>query len=378
MAILVLALGAFLSICGALFLYWGYPIIEVERGWASVIAGATALSGGIVTVALGLVLRTLIGLRATLREAVLAPPAAAAIAAPPTEEPPSLMTPELESGMLAAILASHEEASPKPTAVSRSETRPRIDDLLQQTQTTASDRDGSVSSEAEPDFAPPPEPSPEPPPKPRFKVNLKPLAPKTPPAPPPEPEPEAPAMDDWLDRAFSALDSETGAPREKAPVEPHPLPAEPAMAHAEERPGGDSLAAPRPAAPRHEPEPSHEHEPVYAPEPSREPEPVYAREPAYEPEAWRAAETRLHPEPPPPAAPVHELEPPPPEPEPSREELPPPRVKPTPAAAVIGRYEADGTSYVMYADGSIEAQSAAGVYRFASMAELKAYIENAG
>lgn len=53
------------------------------------------------------------------------------------------------------------------------------------------------------------------------------------------------------------------------------------------------------------------------------------------------------------------------------------REEPVPAAApVIGRYESEGTSYVMYADGSIDAQSAAGVYRFASMAELKTFIES--
>ena len=46
-----------------------------------------------------------------------------------------------------------------------------------------------------------------------------------------------------------------------------------------------------------------------------------------------------------------------------------------PTSAVIGHYEADGTSYTMYADGSIDAQSDAGLYRFASMAELKAFIE---
>jgi hypothetical protein len=43
--------------------------------------------------------------------------------------------------------------------------------------------------------------------------------------------------------------------------------------------------------------------------------------------------------------------------------------------AVIGRYEAEGTSYIMYADGSIEAQSERGVARFASMAELRNYFE---
>jgi hypothetical protein len=41
----------------------------------------------------------------------------------------------------------------------------------------------------------------------------------------------------------------------------------------------------------------------------------------------------------------------------------------------VGRYEADGTMYVMFSDGSIEAQSEQGVYRFSSMAELKAFFD---
>ena len=36
----------------------------------------------------------------------------------------------------------------------------------------------------------------------------------------------------------------------------------------------------------------------------------------------------------------------------------------------------DGTTYVMFSDGSIEAQSEQGVYRFGSMAELKAFFED--
>ena len=46
-----------------------------------------------------------------------------------------------------------------------------------------------------------------------------------------------------------------------------------------------------------------------------------------------------------------------------------------PEPAVIGRYKAGTTSYIMFADGSIEAESEAGVFRFGSMAELKAFIE---
>jgi hypothetical protein len=43
--------------------------------------------------------------------------------------------------------------------------------------------------------------------------------------------------------------------------------------------------------------------------------------------------------------------------------------------AIVGRYESEGTSYVMYADGSIEARSERGVFHFRSMAELKAFME---
>ena len=42
----------------------------------------------------------------------------------------------------------------------------------------------------------------------------------------------------------------------------------------------------------------------------------------------------------------------------------------------MGRYQADGTTYVMYSDGSIEAQTEQGVYRFGSMAELKAFFDD--
>jgi hypothetical protein len=43
--------------------------------------------------------------------------------------------------------------------------------------------------------------------------------------------------------------------------------------------------------------------------------------------------------------------------------------------AIVGRYESEGTSYVMYVDGSIEARTQRAVLHFKSMAELKAYME---
>jgi hypothetical protein len=43
--------------------------------------------------------------------------------------------------------------------------------------------------------------------------------------------------------------------------------------------------------------------------------------------------------------------------------------------AVVGRYESNGASYVLFDDGSIEAETDSDVYHFASMAELKKFIE---
>ncbi|MGH6936906.1 MAG: hypothetical protein ACRED2_12155, partial [Methylocella sp.] len=67
MSYVVLALGVLLSLCGAIAISESYGIIEVERGWAGVIAGASLLSGGIVTIALGFILHSLSGLHPLLK-----------------------------------------------------------------------------------------------------------------------------------------------------------------------------------------------------------------------------------------------------------------------------------------------------------------------
>lgn len=59
MAYLVFIFGFLLSIAGSVAIYFGYGIIEIERGWASVIVGAVFLSGGIITMALAFILRSL-------------------------------------------------------------------------------------------------------------------------------------------------------------------------------------------------------------------------------------------------------------------------------------------------------------------------------
>lgn len=46
------------------------------------------------------------------------------------------------------------------------------------------------------------------------------------------------------------------------------------------------------------------------------------------------------------------------------------------APSVVGRYESNGASYALFADGSIEAETDSGTYHFKSLAELKTFIEN--
>src|ERR1700752_1699704 len=65
-----------LGIGGAVALFTSYGIILVERGWAGVIAGTTALASGVVTIALGLILHRLPRVHALLRTTFTALPAA--------------------------------------------------------------------------------------------------------------------------------------------------------------------------------------------------------------------------------------------------------------------------------------------------------------
>ena len=45
---------------------------------------------------------------------------------------------------------------------------------------------------------------------------------------------------------------------------------------------------------------------------------------------------------------------------------------------IVGRYASGGNTYVMYADGAIEADTPQGRFSFASLDELKAFVEAGG
>ena len=339
MAYIVLAVGAVMALLGALAIITGYPIIQIERGWATVIAGSTLLAGGVVTMAIGLMLRAISDVCTALTNASFVSPdyTAAATLAPRHAEPAFGVEPDHAPIDHAPI--DHTPVDHTPNYASAALGAAAIAVPAAALAMTMRH-----------------EPEPEP-----LHVEEEPIHPHEPietdhhdevVAPVAQDPVEAPPMDDWLDKAFANLALEPSPAAREADhgpstqAEPDPLHAE----HVTAQHDGEILYADEHEAAAHAPEPhgaptaEDPHEPAH--HEAEHEVPVGYDEPVHD-----------HPV-------EHHLE---------------PMTEPTPAApnepAVIGRYEADGTAYTMFADGSIEAQSDAGIYRFASMADLKAFIE---
>lgn len=96
----VFGLGLLLMLFGLYGMWAGWDQILLERGWSQFIAGATAVSGGAVTMALGRVVNLLGRLSAQLGEKARAPaadrPAAKPVGAPAKEPVKAEATPPKE------------------------------------------------------------------------------------------------------------------------------------------------------------------------------------------------------------------------------------------------------------------------------------------
>ena len=344
MALIMLAIGGLLALVGVYAIASGFPVIEVERGWSMVISGAVLLSGGLIVAALGIVVRTINGLKvgfpaaasvaplvaplAPHDEPMLAPPVAAPRAPvfQPTAANERVPAFAVAAPAAAAVLAAgagyaaslHEPAPHAAEPEPHHEPKPEAHNLIEPIgHVPVAEHEAAVQEPAsqEPAFR-----------EPAFREPAV-QEPASQVPPPPEPFGQA-----WHEHDFSAFDLD--APHETASVHaPEPAPELPAAPHITEPLFAEDPATEHPEIEHHEPA-------------AREPEPVAAHVPEPVPEAEPVAEA-------PSTAP----------------ETPPGGL------SVIGRYDSDGTSYVMYSDGSIEAQSDAGVFRFNSMAELKAFIE---
>jgi len=110
-------------------------------------------------------------------------------------------------------------------------------------------------------------------------------------------------------------------------------------------------------------------------------EPLHRPEPAPEPVSERSAEDDLFAAPE--ASAKLEAASEPPALRPSLDAAPEPEPEPEPETkpetrTVVGRYASGGNTYVMYEDGSIEAETPQGRFTFASLDELKAFVDGGG
>ena len=358
----VLALGAVLAAGGLVSIWQGSDIIQIERGWTEVIAGTVALAGGVVTLALYAVIAEL-ELMASANLARKPPAEAESPSAPaPLEagEPQHLPEADLPQTAAAEAAPSPEPEIP-PTPPAAPEPASGMAAARGFRFRRPSRQEETPSAEAEL----PASPAVPAPPR-RVAWPLRPAAP----VPPPVVSPEQP---DSLAPHVEALDvappvSLTPEPAvTEAAAEPEPATHEtPAAEPALPEPVAQAPLEPEPAAPERPRNAESSHDWL---ERALAGEEETATDPAF---AWLRAPA------PPPAEPAPQAEPMPvasaaPEPEPEPEAAPEPGEAPEPA--VVGRYSSGGADYTLYADGSIEAQTGQGNFRFASMADLRAHIE---
>jgi hypothetical protein len=385
----VIVFGVFLFLVGLAVAWNGYGYVQIERGWTLVISGTIAFCTGLTLIALGLVLRQLgeIASSAAKSTLFLAKAKSSAQWTPEATEPsraeaPVLREPEPEDETpedegedvpLAPFVAGNESSGAEARWPDWAETEkpapappPSVESFSSKPPVWMTRAGSYVSTYAAARTVETPE------------TSTKPSAEKPSPEKPwleeafldepsgdasPVDKPSIEESDDWLEKAIA----------QEAAVAEEEYENETRKAHPHEHPVHDlhheSDAEAAPFGPPHreqEPEGRDWHEPEAEVEPEPAAEPVWETrrvepEPAHEPEPAQEHIPHI-----PDASPEHQ-----PEPDLAPEPEPEPDLRP----AVIGSYEAHGTHYTMYADGSIDAETAHGVYRFASMEELKRFIE---
>lgn len=379
MAIFVVAVGTVLAGCGCWAIYFGYSIVQVERGWSVLIAGAAVLSGGVITTALGFVLQRLTSIHQALLQSAVRPLDARADASlTGTSADPSALLHDVEPAPAATAQLEfpglgphdHDAAAEVPLVAPIVAAAIPLERAAVPVEAHAAAADHSAVLPIE---------------------DVQPLPP-TPEPPTPHPTTRQQIDDMWrvvdeeltkTDWAKALLEADPAPPPEQSTAshkpphddarhtldEPHALDESHASAVADD----EHLAADLSEATRFEDfigDPallSHPRDQEAAESP---PALHHAAELHAAPNVTHDGDLLVSPPPVPDAgsaAATHE----------PAETRPEEQPASAPAAHMIGRYEADGTTYSMFSDGSIEAQSPEGLYRFASMTELKAFIEQA-
>jgi hypothetical protein len=379
MSYLVLALGAVLAFGGAFALFSSYGIILVERGWAGVIAGTTALASGIVTIALGLILHRLASVHALLKSAFTELPsavgsadggtAASGAAQLPHYIPKAAMPQEPAGGPAASGLRSWpQRQTPRST-----HTGGRNFFKSRGTALPSPPRTREPGAASPPPFSPPdvasetgaaPEGS--------FEPGLDSGLPS--------------AAGDVINASRNMLPQSSPADAAAAEDPRHGSPGEPRLVQRADE--GAALAQPSvPETPIEHREPSEQPSPRHgAPAESAfietilqgegraafGPAPEASEDSSEKPLSEAPQETSPRPTGAPAAAQAAAH----PAAAALGNELPADDAFGGAALAIVGRYESQGTSYIMYADGSIEARTDHAVIHFRSLDELKSFLDS--
>lgn len=370
MSYLVLALGVFLSLSGAFAITEGYAIIQVERGWATFIAGAMAFSCGIVTLALGLILHRLTSVHALLKSGNrLTPPLHEPARQTPSELSP-ISTPE--SSIAPETIPAIAPAPPPASSARSWPQRPMRSNLtaarnfLKSRGTVWPSARGTSESEYSPQKVSPlsrdglraAQTSAEPPSEPVFdRPDEAAIARAEEKAETPSafsPAGEASAERAWHADSGPGLFDEAPHKTEAPPIgQPHPE-----IQNSPRETEAQSVRGENWPVERASIDTIIEEELIIALDPALHSQNEDSGlSPGADGPAFGSGAA--------PAVPEHTPEPPPAVSSAGQEEV-----------AIVGQYESAGTSYVMYSDGSIEARTEHAVFHFKSMAELKAFMDS--
>ncbi len=133
----VIFFGLLLALGGIYGLWAGWDLIQLERGWSQFIAGSVALSGGVITIALGRILSVLASHK-TLPQALVDKPIASEDAIKPLDS----------SGGL-KVEASSARTAPKPLSPDRQNSPPPSTKLAPAPETIAQPQTASIQGELE-------------------------------------------------------------------------------------------------------------------------------------------------------------------------------------------------------------------------------------
>ena len=349
MSYIVLALGVLLALGGALALLTSYGIIMVERGWAGVIAGTTALAGGVVTLALGLILHRLSNFYALFTGTTLPPGSAEdETGAPGTAQTPHYVPKAAILPETAPVSADMPPASglrswaQRQARSAHASGRNVFKSRGPAAQTALKFRESDSTALKSPFSPPSPSNGNTAVVDPHSEPGSGPIIPASTAGEAEEPRQNNGGSEPLIVPPFPempiAADEVQSSPRNSWPTEPALI--ETILPEAGHMP----------------------HEPV-----------VEARREGTEKSLPEAQEEKNLQQPPLTSkagieASLGEWE--------TGNEPPSDQVISGDTLAIVGRYEFDGTSYVRYADGSIEARTGHAVIHFKSMAELKTYMDS--